>query len=75
MSQSQGLPRGRDDSGLIRPDEDDAGAFWPYGVSQAWSDELGDVRQHLYTLADGQPVDAPRLQGQPEDASGQRGAL
>jgi len=29
-------------------------------VSQAWSDELGDVRQDLYTLADGQPVDASR---------------
>ena len=60
MSQSRGLPPGRDDFGLIRPDEDDAGAFWPYGVSQAWSDELGDVRQDFYTLADGQPLDTSR---------------
>ena len=45
---------------LVRPDEDEGGAFWPWDLSQAWSDELGDVRQDLYTLADGQPVDASR---------------
>ena len=38
----------------------EAGAFWPWDVSQAWNDELSDVRQDLYTLADGQPVDASR---------------
>jgi hypothetical protein len=32
----------------------------PWDVSQAWSDELSDVRQDLYTLADGQPADASR---------------
>ena len=45
---------------VVRSDEDEAGAFWPWDVSRAWMDELGDVRQDLYTLADGQPVDAPR---------------
>jgi hypothetical protein len=41
---------------LIR-DEDEAGMFWSWDVSQAWSDQLGDVRQDIYTLADGQPAD------------------
>ena len=41
-----------------RPDEDEVGAFWPWNVSRAWSDELGDARQDIYTPADGQPVDA-----------------
>ena len=45
---------------VVRPDEDEAGTFWPWGVSQAWADELGGVRQDLYVLARGQPVDAPR---------------
>ena len=45
---------------VVRPDEDEAAAFWPWDVSHAWSDELCDVRQDLYTLADGQPVDASR---------------
>jgi hypothetical protein len=42
------------------PNEDDEGDFWPWDVSQAWSDELGDVRQDLYTLTDGKPVNAFR---------------
>ena len=45
---------------VVRPDEDETGTFWPWDVSHAWSDELGDWRQDLYTLADGQPVDASR---------------
>lgn len=56
----QDLPPGRVHLIVVRPDDDEAGAFWPWDVSQAWSDELGDVRQDLYTLADGQPVDASR---------------
>ena len=54
------LPPGRVQLIVVRPDEDEAGAFWPWDVSQAWSDELSDVRQDLYTLADGRPVDASR---------------
>jgi hypothetical protein len=56
----QDLPPGRVHLIIVRPDEDEAGAFWPWDLSQAWSDELGDVRHDLYTLADGQPVDASR---------------
>ena len=56
----QDLPPGRVHLIVVRPDEDEAGAFWPWGLSQAWSDELGDVQHDLYTLADDQPVDASR---------------
>jgi hypothetical protein len=54
------LPPGRVQLIVVRPDEDASGALWPWDVSQAWSDELSDARQDLYTLADGQPVDASR---------------
>ena len=52
------LPPGRVHLIVVRPDEDEAAAFWPWDISQAWSDELSDMRQDLYTLADGRPVDA-----------------
>lgn len=57
MSRSGDLPPGRSRLLHVRSDEDEAGAFWPWDVSLAWSDEIGDVRQDLYALADGQPVD------------------
>jgi hypothetical protein len=38
-------------------DEDDAGADWTRGISEQWSDELNDVRQDIYTLDDGAPLD------------------
>ncbi len=60
MSRPQDLPPGRAQLIVVRPDEDYAGALWPWDVSQAWSYELSDVRQDLYTLADGQPVEVSR---------------
>lgn len=36
--------------------EDDAGGAWMTGVAQARADDLGDVRQDIYSLADGVPV-------------------
>ncbi|MBZ5634886.1 MAG: hypothetical protein LAO55_17325 [Acidobacteriia bacterium] len=45
---------------VLLPDEDDAGIAWPHGVAKEWSDELRDSRQDIYTLEDGQPVNAPR---------------
>jgi len=45
---------------VLLPDEDEAGTAWPQGVAREWSDELRDSRQDLYTLDDGQPVNAPR---------------
>jgi hypothetical protein len=41
-------------------DEDEAGTVWARGVAREWAGELSDSRQDLYTLTDGQPVDAAR---------------
>jgi hypothetical protein len=38
-------------------DEDEAGANWMAGIGQHWADELGDARQDIYTLSDGEAVD------------------
>jgi hypothetical protein len=54
------LPPGRVQLIVVRPDEDESGAFWPWDVSRAWSDDLGDARQDIYTVTDGQPADASR---------------
>jgi hypothetical protein len=43
---------------VLLPDEDDAGAEWSHGISKEWVDELRDSREDLYTLEDGQPVNA-----------------
>ena len=45
---------------VLLPEEDDAGAAWAYGVAKEWSDGLQDSSQDIYTLEDGQPVNAPR---------------
>jgi hypothetical protein len=45
---------------VLLPDEDEAGIAWRSGVAKEWADELRDSRQDLYTLEDGQPVNAPR---------------
>jgi hypothetical protein len=45
---------------VLLPEEDEAGSVWAQGVAQAWADELSDPRQDLYTIWDGQPVDAAR---------------
>jgi hypothetical protein len=39
-----------------RPEEADAGAAWMAGVAREWAEDLGDARQDIYTLADGEPV-------------------
>lgn len=45
---------------VLLPDEDEGGAAWVQGVTREWSDGLQDSRQDIYTLEDGQPVNAPR---------------
>ena len=52
------LPAGQVRLIVLLPDEDDAGAAWASGVAKAWSTELDDRRQDIYTLEDGQPVNA-----------------
>jgi hypothetical protein len=45
---------------VLLPEEDEWGTVWAKGVTREWSDELLDLRQDIYTLEDGQPVNAPR---------------
>ena len=45
---------------VLLPDEDDAGSVWANGIAREWSSELSDPKQDIYTLDDGQPVNAPR---------------
>ena len=45
---------------VLLSEEDEAGAAWSRGLAREWRDELSDSRQDLYTLTDGQPVDAAR---------------
>ena len=45
---------------VLLPDEDEAGGAWTQGVSNEWADELRDTRQDIYTLEDGQPLNAAR---------------
>jgi hypothetical protein len=56
----EGLPPGPVRLLLLVPEEDDAGAGWARGISAAWMDELADTSQDIYSLSDGQPVNAPR---------------
>lgn len=56
----ENLPAGPVRLILILPDEDDAGLAWERGAALQWSDDLRDSWQDLYTLEDGQPLDAPR---------------
>ncbi len=43
---------------VLLPDEDDVGTAWAQGISKEWAEELRDSRQDLYSLEDGQPVNA-----------------
>ena len=45
---------------VLLPDEDEAGVAWARGLSEEWADEPRDARQDIYTLEDGQPMNAPR---------------
>ena len=47
---------------VLVPDasEDEAGKAWESGVAREWKDELGDPREDIYTLDDGDPVDESR---------------
>lgn len=45
---------------MLLPGEDDAGRLWAEGIASEWSTELSDPREDIYTLDDGQPVNAAR---------------
>jgi len=54
------LPAGQVRVIVLLPDEDQAGGLWENGIAQEWAHELKDTRQDIYTLEDGEPVDASR---------------
>lgn len=56
----QDLPAGPVRLIVLLPEEDEAGPAWSRGAARDWADDLQDARQDIYTLEDGQPVDAPR---------------
>ena len=43
---------------MLLPDEDDSDIAWTEAVAKGWADELADSGQDIYTLEDGQPLDA-----------------
>lgn len=45
---------------VLLPDEDEAGMGWAQGVATQWAHELADTRQDIYSLDDGQPLNAPK---------------
>lgn len=45
---------------VLLPDEDRGGLAWEHGVAKEWAHELQDPREDIYTLEDGQPVNAAR---------------
>ena len=56
----EGFPVGSVRVIVLMPEEDEAGLAWAGGISAEWSAELGDPNQDIYTLDDGQPINAPR---------------
>jgi hypothetical protein len=46
---------------VLLPDEDEAGTTWQQGVARDWSEELQDSREDIYTLEDGQAVNASAI--------------
>jgi hypothetical protein len=56
----EGFPTGSVRVIVLVPEEDEAGLAWTRGVSSEWSEELSDSKQDIYTLDDGEPVNAPR---------------
>jgi hypothetical protein len=56
----EGFPVGSVRVIVLVPEEADAGLAWAGGISAEWSAELGDAAQDIYTLDDGQPLNAPR---------------
>ena len=56
----EGLPAGPVRLIVLLPDEDSGGMIWADAVAKEWAGELQDSRLDIYTLTDGQPVNAAR---------------
>jgi hypothetical protein len=56
----EGFPAGSVRVIVLLPEEDEVGLAWAGGISAEWSAELSDPNQDIYSLDDGQAVNAPR---------------
>jgi hypothetical protein len=58
----EGVPPGRVEVVVVVPGKsiDRADAHWVEGVAREWHQDLADVRQDIYDLADGKPADEAR---------------
>ena len=54
------LPAGQVRVIVLLPSEDAAGTMWAQGITTEWSADLQNPQQDIYTLDDGQPVNASR---------------
>lgn len=54
----EGFPKGAVRVVVMPLEEDDAGTAWAQGLSAEWSEELSDSQQDIYTLNDGEPLNA-----------------
>lgn len=43
-----------------RETEDDVDTVWMQAIVREWQEELADPREDIYTLEDGDPIDAAR---------------
>ena len=41
-------------------EDEETGTLWMEGVAREWAAELADEREDIYTLEDGEPVNATR---------------
>jgi hypothetical protein len=56
----EGLPAGPVRLIVLFPDEDTGGIAWEHAVAKEWTAEWLDPREDIYTLDDGQPLNAPK---------------
>lgn len=54
------LPAGQVRVIVLLPGEDEAGGVWAHTITVEWLAELDDTREDIYTLDDGQPMNATR---------------
>lgn len=52
------LPPGKVRLIVLLPDEDAVGSAWANGIGAEWAAELSDPREDIYTMEDGQPLNA-----------------
>jgi hypothetical protein len=52
------VPPGRVRLIVLLPEVDEGGDVWTHGTGKEWSVELSDIREDIYTLEDGESLNA-----------------